>query len=187
MSSAIDNLLPISGSAQAWSPSQGRIYQNPSTNTNTTTTKGTTPLPPESSTNTTKQPASSSTTTAATTNLPTSRLIEEALGIHQHFGDHYMDENPITGKPGDFQLASTGRKPVNLSAAGALQAKKAALGVPNLPALNTTKLGNGSDNPLSGAAGGRATGKETKSPKTPGGGSMQKKRRKGSKAAVTPQ
>ncbi|KAK4148196.1 MED6 mediator subfamily complex component-domain-containing protein [Dichotomopilus funicola] len=188
MSSAIDKLLPISGSAQSWSPSQGRVYQNPSTNTNTTTTtKGTTPLPPEITT--TKQPttATTTTTTAATTNLPTSRLIEEALSIHQQFGNHYMDENPITGKPGDFQLASTGRKPVNLSAAGALQAKKAALGVPNLPALNTTKLGNGSDNPLSGAAGGRPTGKETKSPKTPGGGSMQKKRRKGSKAAVTPQ
>jgi mediator of RNA polymerase II transcription subunit 6 len=97
-----------------------------------------------------------------------------------------MDENPITGKPGDFLLASTGRKAVNLSTAAALNAKKATL-MPMLPTLNT-KLGGGaggSENPLTGKP---PTGKETKSPKTPGGGSMQKgKKRKGSKAAVTPQ
>lgn len=104
-----------------------------------------------------------------------------------------MDENPITGKPGEFLLASTGRKAVNLSTAAALNAKKGAL-MPMLPTLNT-KLGGvgpggagggggGGENPLSA----KTTGKETKSPKTPGGGSLQKgKKRKGSKAAVTPQ
>lgn len=118
---------------------------------------------------------------------PSSRLLEEALAIHNQFGDQYMDENPITGKPGDFHLSSTGRKAaVNLSAAAAANLKKAAL-LPSLPALNT-KLA--AENPLAaGAAGGAKAGKETKSPKTPGGGGgggIKGKKRKSSKAAVTP-
>lgn len=116
------------------------------------------------------------------TNQPSNRLLEEALAIQNQFGDQYMDENPITGKPGDFHLSSTGRKgPVNLSAAAAANLKKAAL-LPTLPALNT-KLA--AENPL---AAGTKTGKETKSPKTPGGssGGLKAKKRKSSKAAVTP-
>lgn len=30
--------------------------------------------------------------------------------IHLRYGGEYMDENPITGKPGEFHLSSTGRK-----------------------------------------------------------------------------
>ncbi|KAH6641475.1 MED6 mediator sub complex component-domain-containing protein [Chaetomium tenue] len=185
----LDGILPSSSSAQSWSPALGRVYQNPNTTATTTTTtkhREATPLP-----DTNKHTTATAT---PTTSEPSSRLIEEALGIQHQFGDHFMDENPITGKPGEFLLASTGRKAVNLSTAAALNAKKGAL-MPMLPTLNT-KLGGvgpggsgggsggGSENPLSA----KPTGKETKSPKTPGGGSLQKgKKRKGSKAAVTPQ
>ncbi|KAK4044804.1 MED6 mediator sub complex component-domain-containing protein [Parachaetomium inaequale] len=186
ISSSVDKILPIASSAQSWSPALGRVYQTPSsiaTSSSSTATKqrDATPLPETTKTATATAPAP-----VPGTNLPTARLIEEALGLHHQFGDHYMDENPITGKPGDFQLASTGRKGgvMNLSTAAALNAKKATL-VPALPALNTKLGGVGGENPL---AAGKPTGKETKSPKTPGGGSMQKgKRRKGSRAAVTPQ
>jgi len=41
---------------------------------------------------------------------PDSRLAEESFAIHMRYGGEYMDENPITGKPGDFHLSSTGRK-----------------------------------------------------------------------------
>ncbi|KAH6840940.1 MED6 mediator sub complex component-domain-containing protein [Chaetomium sp. MPI-CAGE-AT-0009] len=181
ISPLLDGILPSSSSAQSWSPALGRVYQSPTTSTTSTTAKQreATPLPDSSKTTTT--------TPAPSTSLPTSRLIEEALGIQHQFGDHFMDENPITGKPGDFLLASTGRKAVNLSTAAALNAKKATL-MPMLPTLNTKLggggLGGGGENPLAA----KPTGKETKSPKTPGGGSMQKgKKRKGSKAAVTPQ
>ena len=38
------------------------------------------------------------------------RLLEESLNITLKYGDEYMDENPITGQPGDFHLSTTGRK-----------------------------------------------------------------------------
>ncbi|KAL2170112.1 hypothetical protein VTG60DRAFT_5207 [Thermothelomyces hinnuleus] len=170
ISSSVEKVLPVASSAQSWSPAQGRVYPAPGTGAAAATTKQreATPLP-----DTTKATADSG------ISLPSSQLIEEALLIHEQHGDHHLDENPITGRPGDFQLASTGRKPVNLSTAAALNSKKAAAQM-SLPALNT-KLGG--ENPLTA----KPTGKETKSPKTPGGGSLQKKKRKGSKAAATPQ
>ncbi|KAL2196343.1 MED6 mediator subfamily complex component-domain-containing protein [Corynascus similis CBS 632.67] len=170
ISSSVEKVLPVASSAQSWSPAQGRVYPNPNAGTTYATTKQreATPLP-----DTTKSE------TDTDISLPSSQLIEEALLIHEQHGDHNLDENPITGRPGDFQLASTGRKPVNLSTAAALNAKKATAQM-TLPTLNT-KLG--SENPLAA----KPTGKETKSPKTPGGGSLQKKKRKGSKAVATPQ
>lgn len=175
-------MLPISSGVQTWSPALGRVYQTPSTagaaSTTTTKHREATPQPDPS------KPA------AAAANLPSSRLIEEALGIHHQFGEHHLDENPITGKPGDFQLSSTGRNGgVNLSAAAAANLKKASL-IPTLPTLNTKLGGVGggtaAENPLAA----KPSGKETKSPRTPGagGGGLPKgKKRKGSKAAVTPQ
>ncbi|GAB1314918.1 Mediator of RNA polymerase II transcription subunit 6 [Madurella fahalii] len=173
ISSSIAKPLPIAASVQSWSPALGRVYQTPSGGSSSAaaTTKQhreATPMPDNKTTN--------------GTNQPSNRLLEEALAIQNQFGDQYMDENPITGKPGDFHLSSTGRKgPVNLSAAAAANLKKAAL-LPTLPALNT-KLA--AENPL---AAGTKTGKETKSPKTPGGsgGGLKAKKRKSSKAAVTP-
>lgn len=159
--------MPVASSAQSWSPAQGRVYPAPgaaaAAAATTAKQREATPLP-----------EANKATTDLGISLPGSQLIEEALLIHEQYGDHNLDENPITGRPGEFLLASTGRKPVNLS-----NSKKAAAQM-SLPALNT-KLGG--ENPLTT----KPTGKETKSPKTPGGGSLQKKKRKGSKAAATPQ
>ncbi len=37
------------------------------------------------------------------------RLLEESFNLSLRYGDEYMDENPITGQPGAFNLTSTGR------------------------------------------------------------------------------
>jgi len=99
-----------------------------------------------------------------------SRFVLESLRIHDRYGGEYMDENPITGKPGEFHLSSTGRKekPPASKAPSALAQKAGAL-----PALNTKVT----ENPLA------KTGKETKSPKTP---NMPKPKRRKSKIATTP-
>ena len=34
--------------------------------------------------------------------------------IHMKYGGEYIDENPITGRPGEFHLTTTGRKPPQL-------------------------------------------------------------------------
>lgn len=49
------------------------------------------------------------------------RLTEESFMIHMKYGGEYIDENPITGRPGEFHLSSTGRKvmpPPQLSEGG---------------------------------------------------------------------
>lgn len=124
--------------------------------------------------------------TTANDPLLDSLLMEEALLTHERYGTEYMDENPITGKPGDFHLTSTGRK---AQTKNALTLKEAAAA---LPALNTKNLGAAGSNPLAkGAAAAAAanatgvTGKETKSPKTPGAGGPPKPKRRKSKNVVT--
>ncbi|KAK4236234.1 MED6 mediator sub complex component-domain-containing protein [Achaetomium macrosporum] len=163
LSTGVSNILSTASSMSSWSPARGRTYPTPAASASSSAAR------------------QRETTTTSTTNLPDSSVLEEALAIHHQFGNQYMNENPITGKPGDFHLSSTGRKGVSLSAAAAGNLKKASL-VPTLPTLNTQV---GAENPLAA----KPSGKETKSPKTPGGSSaMQKgKKRKGSKAAVTPQ
>ena len=44
--------------------------------------------------------------------LSLERAAEEAFLIHMRYGGEYIDENPITGRPGEFHLSSTGRKAV---------------------------------------------------------------------------
>lgn len=46
---------------------------------------------------------------------PDARMAEESFAIHTRYGGEYMDENPITGKPGEFHLSSTGRKDMKLT------------------------------------------------------------------------
>ncbi len=43
--------------------------------------------------------------------LSLERSAEEAFWVHMRHGGEYLDENPITGRPGEFHLSSTGRKP----------------------------------------------------------------------------
>ena len=158
ISSLAATLLPIADSVQTWSPARGRIYPAPSTQK-------------EKEKPSSKQ-APTKPTTTSTPPVPDA-IVLESLMIHDQYGSEFMDLNPITGTPGAFQLSSTGRKeklpvqaPKNPAAAA-------------LPIINTKAAAG--DNPLAAPAG--KTGKETKSPRTPG---MPKLKRRKSKMAVTP-
>lgn len=50
------------------------------------------------------------------------RLLEESFQLSMRYGDEYMDENPITGHPGAFNLTSTGRKSKDILAGPAQKA-----------------------------------------------------------------
>ncbi|KAK3327933.1 MED6 mediator sub complex component-domain-containing protein [Cercophora scortea] len=183
ISTNVSQALSTADSVQTWSAALGRTYQTPSQSSTTTTpskprgldSKEATPSPSD----TTKPKTATDGSRRSTTSSSGGRrnpyldnlLVEESLMIHEQFGSEFMDKNPITGKPGEFHLSSTGRN-VKLSvpkATGPLTLKDAAL-----PVLNTKLLG---DNPLA------KTGKETKSPKTP---TLGKPKRRKSKIATTP-
>lgn len=127
---------------------------------------------------------------ATTTKKPTTvtealdpRVVEQSFRLHMQFGGEYMDENPITGKPGDFHLSSTGRKP-----------EVGRLRIP--PASNTNAAA--ANRSFGGGAGADASSNKTKdekgtgtgtpkTPKTPTGGLPSKpKRRKSKQGANTP-
>ncbi|KAK1778394.1 MED6 mediator sub complex component-domain-containing protein [Copromyces sp. CBS 386.78] len=204
IASAITKTLPIVDQVSDWAPAVGRRYITPSqpstgagagsSTTIYTASRTATPLPEglPSATATNKPGA---TKTGGTTNDPIldSLLMEEALLTHERYGTEYMDENPITGKPGEFHLTSTGRKAQQTNkngGSGAFTLKEAAAA---LPALNTKGLGAAGSNPLAkgaaaAAAANAVAGKETKSPKTPGGvgGPPKPKRRKSKNVVTTP-
>jgi mediator of RNA polymerase II transcription subunit 6 len=69
------------------------------------------------------------------------RAAEEAFMIHMRYGGEYIDENPITGRPSDFHLSSTGRKAVPPPQVP----QKAALGAMNGPPTINTKLDDKKD------------------------------------------
>lgn len=94
-----------------------------------------------------------------------SRLAEHSFLIHMQYGGDYMDENPITGKPGEFHLTSTGRKE-----------KLQTLALPN---LDTSFKSSAITQPD------KKDTKGDKTPKTPTG-MPSKSRRKKSKAGTTP-
>ncbi|KAI1104291.1 MED6-domain-containing protein [Jackrogersella minutella] len=148
--------------ARTWSPSVGHSYKSAPSATNAKAqvleSKAATPMPETQETKTSvgsKKPVQSAVD---------SRLAEHSFMIHMQYGGEYMDENPITGKPGEFHLSSTGRKDKlpNLS----------------LPALNTSLGGPSLAQPD------KKDLKGEKTPKTPTG--MSKIKRKKSKVGGTP-
>ncbi|KAL6402263.1 Mediator of RNA polymerase II transcription subunit 6 [Ilyonectria robusta] len=108
ISSAIAKALPAAESVRKWRPSLGHVYQlppnQPSTRQKVQDSKEATPIPDETG----------KTAPAAQKNdeLSLERLAEESLMTHMKYGGEYVDENPITGRPGEFHLSSTGRKVV---------------------------------------------------------------------------
>ncbi|RCI17397.1 hypothetical protein L249_2090 [Ophiocordyceps polyrhachis-furcata BCC 54312] len=136
ISSAISKALSAAEGARKWSASTGHLYHIPSTQ-NTTRRKlssdGDTPTGPD-----TPAKATATTTTTATApqkanELSLERASEEAFLTHMRHGGEYIDENPITGRPGEFHLSSTGRKavpPPKLNAGSAM-------GAMNGPTLDT--------------------------------------------------
>ena len=124
-----------------------------------------------------------------------SARVLESFMIHERYGHEYMDVNPITGKPGEFFLASTGRVEQSTAAkAGKAAAAPVSLSTKNDggagPSSGASSLGVRPDSAADGppgagksAAGGNGTTGHTKSPKTP---NMPKPKRRKSKVAVTP-
>jgi len=161
ISSSVSKFLPIADSVQTWSPAKGRAYQNPATQLPTPTPQA------KATSNTT----ASKSAQQKSNSVPEAFLLE-AIDVQERYGGEYMDENPISGKPGDFILSSTGRKEkVPLSKApGPLALKDAAL-----PILNTKVA----DNPLA-----KNAKDSTKSPKTPNSAAKPKKKK--TKTGQTP-
>ena len=114
---------------------------------------------------------SSSTTATKKTAELDARLAEQSFAVHMQFGGEYMDENPITGKPGDFHLSSTGRKPPEISK---LQIPAAPTAAQNPTGANANSKGK------DGAEKGGGSG-TPKTPQTPTGGLSSKLKRRKSK------
>jgi mediator of RNA polymerase II transcription subunit 6 len=97
------------------------------------------------------------------------RAAEDAFMAHMRHGGEYIDENPITGRPGEFHLSSTGRKVV----VPLPKKDPEGMGAMNGPAAINTKV---------------VVKKDGKSGRTPKSASTPKLKRKKSKmsAANTP-
>lgn len=163
ISSAIAKALPAAESARNWRPSMGHVYQaptiQPASRAKEHESKAGTPMP-----DATAKPSSVS---QKNDELSLERAAEEAFRIHMKYGGEYIDENPITGRPGEFHLSSTGRKAVPPPQVG----QKAGLGAMNGPTINT-KLDDK---------------KDAKADKTPKSATMPKpKRRKSRMGTGTP-
>ncbi|QYS95050.1 Mediator of RNA polymerase II transcription subunit 6 [Trichoderma simmonsii] len=165
ISSAIAKALPAAEAARKWRPSTGHVYQLPASQSSTQ------PKPQESKD---EKPvldeAGKPLSAVAKHDAPfMDRVAEESFMIHLRYGGEYIDEIPITGKPGEFHLSSTGRKPV-LPPQGAAPTGISAMSGP--PMINT-KLDDKKD------------GRPDKTPKS---ATMPKLKRKKSKMSpsVTP-
>ncbi|PNY26475.1 Mediator of RNA polymerase II transcription subunit 6 [Tolypocladium capitatum] len=130
-SSAIAKALPAAESARKWRPSTGHVYHLP-TNQASSRQKGQsqasqadTPVP--------DGPAKPAPALQRHGELSRERASEEAFVAHMRHGGEYVDENPITGRPGDFHLSSTGRKAVPPPKAGT----ESSIGAMNGPTLIT--------------------------------------------------
>ncbi|TQV93129.1 MED6 mediator sub complex component [Cordyceps javanica] len=119
ISSAIAKALPAAESARTWRPSGGHSYKPPRAQAAgpAGALQAARARMQESSKEGTPAPgaaAASSKGTPAPSNLEElslERSAEEAFWVHMRHGGEYVDENPITGRPGEFHLSSTGRKP----------------------------------------------------------------------------
>ncbi|WQF86532.1 Putative mediator complex, subunit Med6 [Colletotrichum destructivum] len=179
---AMRKVLPATDSVRKWTPSLGHVYTQPtppSALSRATASKegGDTPVADGTTANATTTAAAAAAAKSATaakkdsTKNALDRLAEESFLIHMRHGGDYFDENPITGRPGDFHFASTGRKdkiappPPPATATSSTTTQQ-----PPKPAVNT-KL----------AEEAKKDGKEGKSPRTP---TVPKPKRKKSKIAT---
>ncbi|TLD23768.1 hypothetical protein PspLS_06669 [Pyricularia sp. CBS 133598] len=175
IASSITKTFPIADSIKKWSPALGHGYKTPATNSLNAKTRGTgleskeaTPMPESQTSN------ALAATKSVDRSAPDEKLAEESFAIHTHYGTEYMDENPITGKPGDFHFSSTGRKE-RLNVPGQQQGKAIGSGADtSLPILKTLP----DNSPLSKDAKSEKTGKT--------GGPPKPKRRKSKGGPNTP-
>jgi mediator of RNA polymerase II transcription subunit 6 len=164
ISSAIAKALPAAEAARKWRPSTGHVYTLPASQSSTTQSKSQEEKP-------VLDVAGKAASATAKHDAPSmDRVAEESLLIHLRYGGEYIDEIPITGKPGEFHLSSTGRKPV-LPPQGA--AAPTGISAMSGPPMINTKLDDKKDG---------------KADKTPKSATMPKLKRKKSKMSpsVTP-
>lgn len=169
ISSAIAKALPAAEAARKWRPSTGHVYHLPASQSSTTQSKP--QEPKEDNNNSVLDKSAAAASAAAKHDAPSlDRVAEESFMIHLRYGGEYIDEIPITGKPGEFHLSSTGRKPVLPPQGSAAPTGISAMGGP--PMINT-KLDDKKDG---------------KADKTPKSATMPKLKRKKSKMSpsVTP-
>ena len=169
----LNKFMSVAANLPDFSPALGHRYMPPPSNRLKATesqlsqgSKEATPLP-GALTDSKKAPSSANINAS---NYLDVRLLEESLNIALKYGNEYMDENPITGQPGEFHLSTTGRKDKLMVPA----ATKAS--VPNAkPSAPPTPLKT--DIPPA-----RKGSKADKSPRTPG---MPKPKRRKSKGQST--
>ncbi|CAN8095711.1 unnamed protein product [Discula destructiva] len=108
ISNAIGSLFESANSIQKWTPARGHAYVNPAVppRAGTLDPKGTTPMTEAPGGTGVQARIGSKAATQADVDM---KLAEDSFTIHEAFGGEYMDEIPITGRPGDFHFASTGR------------------------------------------------------------------------------
>lgn len=165
MSHAIGNIFESANSIQKWTPARGHAYATPQIpRASTLESKEATPMP-EGPGGKAGQPP----TKTATEAEQLARLAEESFSIHIKYGGDYMDEIPITGAPGNFHFASTGRN----EKLAVPQVQPQSVKPPVLAPLNT----KAAEAVLAKDA------KKTKSPK-PGAGGRSKDRRKSKGGSV---
>ncbi|KAI1080639.1 MED6-domain-containing protein [Whalleya microplaca] len=174
ISTALSKCFPAADAARSWSPSTGHVYKTTpsSTDRRALESKGATPMPEsqggKGSSTTTTEPKKTS------QDVVDAQLAEHSFMVHMQYGGEYMDENPITGKPGEFHLSSTGRKDKL-----PIPSIDTSFKSPTTPELLGSKKDGGK------GSGGGASGAGDKTPKTPTGLSSKPKRKK-SKAGATP-
>ncbi len=98
----MSKVLPTADSARTWTPSLGSVYR-PSPTTATQ---------PQGAPTEKTAPAKGEAPKVKNNTLETEleRLAEDSFIRHLKYGGDYIDEKPITGQPGNFHVASTGRK-----------------------------------------------------------------------------
>ena len=164
ISSVIAQGLPAAESIRKWRPSLGHVYKLPSNQpaarSKALESKAGTPMPPVAD-------AAPAAPTQKNDEQALERLAEESFMIQMKYGGEYIDENPITGRPGEFHLSSTGRKVVPPPQL----AREGGIGPISGPTINT-KLDDKKD------------GKKDSKEKTPRSATMPKPKRRKSKMST---
>ncbi|KAM4056300.1 MED6 mediator subfamily complex component domain-containing protein [Hirsutella rhossiliensis] len=128
ISSAIAKALSAAEGSRKWRASTGHVYHLPSSQTSSRqkgqASSEDTPGP--------EGPAKPTPASQKNDELSLERASEEAFMAHMRHGGEYIDENAITGRPGEFHLSSTGRKAVPPPKAGT----ESSIGAMNGPSLN---------------------------------------------------
>ncbi|KAI1150798.1 MED6 mediator sub complex component-domain-containing protein [Nemania diffusa] len=175
ITSALNQCFPAADEARVWSPSRGHVYKTAQTTSNSRPrnaieSKEATPRPDGRAAPNRGAPDPKKPDPILST-FDLVRHADHSMMIHMQSGGDYEDENPITGKPGAFNLSKTGRTDK--------------LQIPGITALNTTFkatsiLDLGGKKTKEGSA---KSGDKT--PKTPTSG-ISKLKRKKSKTGQTP-